>query len=118
MTVYTDLTATYTDFPRFWRGYGHGNHGSRRRGLLLGEVAVDAFLGGVPAIELLATIEETPLNHPNGGLPADPHLERSVCNRQGFRVVARVRHGPYLVKLATYTAYMPFHVKRRYSRRT
>ena len=83
--------------------------------MLVSEVAVDALAGGVPAIELLATIEKTPLNHPNGGLPADPHLERSVCNRQGFRVVAEVRHGPYLERLLAYTAYMPFHVKHRIS---
>ncbi len=50
MTVYTDLTAVYTDFPRFWRHYGHGNHGSGSGcGLLLGEVAVDALTGDVPA---------------------------------------------------------------------
>ena len=88
------------------------------RGLLFGEVAVDALLGGVPTIQLFAAIKEAPLNHPNGGLPADPHLERSVCNRQGFRVVAGVRHGPYLERLLAYTAYMPFHVKRNVSRVT
>ena len=80
--------------------------------MLLDEVALDALLGSVPAIKMLTAIKEAPLNHPNGRLPADPHLERSVCNRQGFRLVAGLGHVPYLVRLTAYTPYTPFHVKQ------
>ncbi len=100
VTVYTDLTASYTDFPRFWRGYGHGNHGSGSGcGLMLGEVAVDALKGHKPPAAELLTALEMALENPAPDL-ALGHAEtgRGLIEGESIGLLAGLCHASYLLR--------------------
>ncbi len=80
--------------------------------LLLGEVALDAPAGGIPAVGMSVALEDALLNHSHGDLPADAEPERRVRDRY-FHLLAGAGHGPYLARLGTYTCVCVVYVKRK-----